>query len=130
MVQSTAAGPATDFLPPPPFLEGGVSGCGFSGGPEAASAAGAGGSAEAAGAASAGGVDGVGVGVAGGYWHGCSLGDELAGRGHGSGTSPRAGFLEYILVERGESCWVLSKFVRRYVIKFVENRCLELKCAG
>jgi hypothetical protein len=49
----------------------------------------------------------------------------------GHRTSPRAGFLEDVLVESRERfkepC---PKFVRGYGIEFREIRCLKLKCAG
>jgi hypothetical protein len=78
-------------------------------------------------------VDCVGVGVVWGYWHRCSLGDKLAGQwqGLGSWTSPRAGFLEDVLVESVEGVAELCpNFANGHGIEFLKNRCLELKCAG
>ena len=51
--------------------------------------------------------------------NGCSLGDELAGQGLGSGTSPSAGFLEDVVVEWSEKVVELGpKFVRGHGIGF------------
>ncbi len=50
-----------------------------------------------------------------------TLGDKLAGQGLGRRTSPRAGYLEDVLVESGERVEELCpKFVRGYGIKFLE----------
>ncbi len=62
-----------------------------------------------------------------------AFGDKPAGQGHGNGTSPSAGFLEYVLVEIGERTAELClKIIRGHGIEFLENRCqcLVLKCAG
>ncbi len=49
----------------------------------------------------------------------------------GNRTSPRAGFLEDVLVESRERFKELCpKFVRGYGTEFREIRCLKLKCAG
>ncbi len=51
--------------------------------------------------------------------------------GHGNGTSPSACFLEDVLVEIGErTAELCPKIIRGHGIKFLENRCLVLKCAG
>jgi hypothetical protein len=85
------------LLRPPPFFEGGVSGCGFSGGSEAASTAGA---CSSAGEARVDrGINCVGVRVVGAYWHGCILGDE---DGFASGLTPEQRFLKDVLVESSE----------------------------
>jgi hypothetical protein len=69
-IQSTAACPAANLVTSPALLAGGVCSACFLGGAAAASAEGACGGAGAAAAASAGGLDGVGVGVVRGHWHG------------------------------------------------------------
>jgi hypothetical protein len=47
------------------------------------------------------------------------------------GTSPSAGFLEDVLVEISErTAELCPKIIRGHGIKFLENRCLVLKCAG
>jgi hypothetical protein len=64
------------------------------------------------------GIHGIGIGI-------------VDGRQLGSWTSPRAGFLEDVLVERGERvAEFCRKFVRGYEqyasgIKFLENICLK-----
>jgi hypothetical protein len=73
------------------------------------------------------GVNVVGVGDVGRYWQRCSLGDELAGQGLGSRSSPRDGFPEDVLVDSSERVEELSpKSVRVYGIESLEIRCLKL----
>jgi hypothetical protein len=56
---------------------------------------------------------------------------NLLDKGMATGHSPSAGFLEDVLVEIGERIAELCpKIISGHGIKFIENRCLVLKCTG